>query len=70
MATQAKNMNDVDRKLLHRPRSAAAILDMSPSQVYKLIANGTLPSVRLAGSVRVPDDKLKDLIARLGGEAA
>ncbi|MGI8742549.1 MAG: helix-turn-helix transcriptional regulator [Bryobacteraceae bacterium] len=57
-------MNDTE-KILFRPRTVAVMYDMSVSQVYKLIANGTLPSVRLGGSVRVPAEQLRDFVSTL-----
>jgi hypothetical protein len=37
--------------------------DQSVSMVYKLIANGTYPSVRIGQSVRVPLDKLRIVLS-------
>lgn len=62
MDKQAKNSNDVER-ILYRPRTVAEMADLSVSQVYKLIENGTLRSVRIGKSVRVPANALDELIA-------
>ena len=62
MDKQEKNSNDVER-ILYRPRTVAEMADLSVSQVYKLIENGTLKSVRIGKSVRVPAGALDELIA-------
>jgi excisionase family DNA binding protein len=60
-----KISNQVEKpeRVLYRPRTVAEIADLSVSQVYKLIENGTLKSVRIGKSVRVPADALNELIA-------
>lgn len=45
-------------KFLLRPSEAAAVLSISRSKAYELIAAGVLPSVRVGGSVRVPAARL------------
>jgi excisionase family DNA binding protein len=62
MDKQGKNSNEVGR-VLYRPRTVAEMADLSVSQVYKLIENGTLRSVRIGKSVRVPANALDELIA-------
>lgn len=52
-------------KLLLRPSTVAEMLDQSRSQVYKLIHDGTLPSVRIGHSIRVPARALRDLLDKL-----
>jgi excisionase family DNA binding protein len=47
--------------LFVRPSQAAAMLSLSRAKVYQLIAEGTLPSVRLGGSIRVPVSALREL---------
>jgi excisionase family DNA binding protein len=64
MHTQAKYSDQVE-KLLYRPRTVAAMTDQSVSQVYKLISEGVMPSVRLGRSVRVPADALRRFVERL-----
>ncbi len=41
-------------RLLLRPQEAAEILGVSRAKLYELLSDGTLPRVRLGGSVRVP----------------
>ena len=41
-------------RLLLRPQEAAEMLGVSRAKLYELLADGTLPKVRLGGSVRVP----------------
>ncbi len=48
---------------------AAEILDISRSQAYKLIENGTLRSVKIGTSIRIPAEAVQEL-ARDGGQAA
>ena len=47
--------------LFLRPDQVAAILQVSRSKVYTLIADGTLPSMRFGGSIRVPMIGLHEL---------
>lgn len=57
-------------RLLLKPDEVAAALGMSRSKTYELIAAGTLPSVTVGGSVRVPADALRDWVARRSRAAA
>ena len=50
-------------RILAKPRTVAAMTDQSLSQVYRLIADGSYPSVRIGRSVRVPLDLLRKLLA-------
>jgi excisionase family DNA binding protein len=61
MENQEKPSTVIER-VLYRPRTVAAMADLSVSQVYKLIENGTLKSVRIGKSVRVPAGALEELI--------
>jgi excisionase family DNA binding protein len=49
-------------RLLLRPIEAAAAIGLGRSKVYELLASGTLPSIRIGGSVRVPVVALKEWI--------
>lgn len=64
MEKQEKTSHEVER-LLYRPRTVAQMADLSVSQVYKLLANGTLRSVRIGKSVRVTAGALAELIAEV-----
>ena len=44
------------------PSEVAETLRVEPSTVYKWLKNGTLPSVRLGGTVRVPAHAIEDLL--------
>ncbi len=58
------HMDVIDRLLL-RPAEAADAIGVSRSKAYELIANGTLPSVRIGTSgVRVPVAALREWIDR------
>lgn len=50
-------------RLMLRPIEAADAIGVSRSKMYELIAAGQIPSVKLAGCVRVPVDALKAWIA-------
>lgn len=54
-------LTGMDRLLL-RPIEAAAAIGLGRSKVYELLASGTLPSIRIGGSVRVPVVALKEWI--------
>lgn len=49
-------------RLLVKAKTIAVMTDQSVSQVYKLMSDGTYPTVRHGRSVRVPLDKLKRLL--------
>ena len=46
-------------KLLLRPQEAAEAIGISRSRIYELMAAGTIPSVRIGTSLRVPVDTLR-----------
>lgn len=50
-------------KLLFKPAEAADVMGVSRAKAYELIAQGTIPSIRLGGSLRVPVDALRQWIA-------
>ena len=52
-------------KLLYKPRTVAQLTDQSPSQVYRLIAEGALKSVRCGRSIRVPAAALREFLESL-----
>lgn len=49
-------------RLLYRPKALSAVLGLSRSKVYELLASGVLPSIKIAGSVRVPRAALEEWI--------
>ena len=51
-------------RLAYRVGEAAEFLGISRSKAYELIAGGTLPSLRIGTSVRVPAEALRDWIAK------
>ena len=55
------NNNDNNRteKLLLRPAEAAEQLGVSRTRCYQLLKSGTIPSVKIGSSVRVPTSQLK-----------
>lgn len=50
-----------DKKLLFRVSRAAELLDMSRAQLYKMIGEGTVRSVRVGHSVRIPAEVVEAL---------
>lgn len=49
-------------KLLIRPKEAAEALCLGRSKFYALIADGTIPSVRIGKSIRVPVKELREWV--------
>lgn len=47
-------MSERPEPIMLRPREVAELLALSRSEVYRLIERGTIPSVRMGRSVRVP----------------
>jgi excisionase family DNA binding protein len=54
--------SDTEPKLL-RVTEVGTVLGMTKSRIYELIASGTLPSIRIGRSIRVPRAALYDWIA-------
>ena len=46
-------------KLFLKPQEVAETLGLGRSKTYELLASGTLPSVRIGGSLRVPASALR-----------
>jgi excisionase family DNA binding protein len=55
-------------KLLLTPEEAAEVLSVGRSKLYQLISAGTLRSVRIDKSRRVPMSALVELVQRLDGK--
>lgn len=51
---------------LYSIRKFAELAGISSKTVYRKVANGLIPSVRVAGQVRVPSWFLSDLVRRPG----
>jgi len=51
-------------KLLLRPAEAADVLGVSRSKVYELLAKGTIPSIRVGESLRVPVAALREWVSQ------
>ena len=45
-------------KILFRPAEAAEAISVSRARCYELIANGTIPSLKIGSSIRVPREAL------------
>jgi excisionase family DNA binding protein len=52
----------MNERLLLKPAEAAEAIGVSRARAYELIANGTLPSLKLGSSVRVPVEGLRQWI--------
>ena len=55
-------MHTTEGRLLLRPAEAAEAIGVSRARAYELIAQGTLPSIRIGSSIRVPVDALRHWI--------
>jgi len=51
-------------RLLIKPKEAAEALCLGRSKIYALIAEGTIPSVRIGKSIRVPVKELLEWVNR------
>lgn len=49
-------------RLALRVQETADALGLSRAKTYELIADGTIPSVRIGASIRVPVDALRQMI--------
>lgn len=50
-------------RLLFRPAEAADLLGLGRSATYAMIRAGTLPSIRVGRSLRVPAEQLRGWVA-------
>ena len=55
--------------LMLKPDEACEVLRVGRSKLYQLLKDGTLPSVRIGRSVRVPAESLRRWVARQTGGA-
>jgi excisionase family DNA binding protein len=61
---------DKPNKLLLRPVEVAAMLSISRSSVYELIAAGDIPSIKLGDRmVRVPAEAIREIVERRRDDA-
>jgi len=51
-------------RLLVKPREAATLLGVSRSSIYELVRDGTIPSVRVAGMIRISVEELKKIASQ------
>ena len=57
-------------KMLLRPAEVAEVLGIGRSKTYELIGSGTIPSIRIGTSVRVPRESLKAWVDSQADDAA
>jgi excisionase family DNA binding protein len=50
-------------RMLLRPSEVAVAIGVGRSKIYDLIHSGEIPSIRIGGSIRVPADQLREVIA-------
>ena len=62
---RTRDTNQIPR-LLYRMPEAAHALGISLTTAYDLVYRGLIPSVRLAGRLRVPAEGLQETIRRMG----
>jgi len=60
----------MDGQLLYRPEEGAAMLRVSRSRVFELLASGELESVTIGRSRRIPRQALENYVRRLVGDTA
>lgn len=58
----------LDSARLLKVDAVASMLGLSRSKVYALVAAGTLPTVRIDGSLRVPAARLREYVESLEAE--
>lgn len=61
-------MTSTDSKILLKPSEAAELVSLSRSEVYELIRDGIIPSVRVGKSLRVPVRELKAWAEQLASQ--
>ena len=54
----------MNERLLLKPAEAAEAMGVSRSRAYELIADGSIPSIKLGASVRVPVQSLREWIGQ------
>ena len=52
----------ITEKLLISPKETARLLSLSEPTVYRRIADGTIPSIRISHAVRVPLSALRRMV--------
>ncbi len=50
-------------RLLYRPAEAGEAIGVSRARAYELIAAGTIPSIRIGSSIRVPVEALRQWVS-------
>ena len=63
---QQRKADEPVERLLYRMPEAAEALSVSVTKLYDLVYAGVVPSIRLAGVLRVPAEDLKHALRRMG----
>ena len=56
------------QRLLYKVTRAAEALDLSRSQIYKMVESGELRSIRVGKSIRIPFEAIRDIATGEGRE--
>ena len=48
--------------ILLRPNEAGEVLGVSRARIYELLREGTLPSIKVGGRLRVPVEELREWV--------
>jgi len=51
-------------RILYRPSEVGEAIGVSRARAYELIAEGTIPSIKIGASIRVPVDALRAWVTR------
>jgi excisionase family DNA binding protein len=58
-----------NERLVLRIDEVAALIDVSRTTAYALVNKGEIPSIRIGGMLRIPNDALRRLIEEHAGDA-
>jgi excisionase family DNA binding protein len=58
-----------NERLLLRIDEVAALIGVSRTTAYALVNKGEIPSIRIGGMLRIPNDALRRLIEERAGDA-
>jgi excisionase family DNA binding protein len=56
-------MNAAHEKILYKPEELAERIGVSRSKVYRLIATGVIPAIRLGSALRISADAFREWVA-------
>jgi len=59
-----KIMNNIFEIKLYSPQEARKLLGIGKNMMYRLVAQGKIDYVNLAGKIRITEDAIKDFLAK------